>query len=70
MLMQNTNISPNTERILTMLAPVPTDFSQPARQGDMYARPLFPHTGSHVFVKQLHLVLQSERNLFSISKDC
>lgn len=70
MSMQYTNINPDTERILTMLIPDPTDFSQPARQGVMYARPLSPHTGSHVFVKQLHLVLQSARTVFSISKDC
>lgn len=42
-----------------MFIPVPEDASQPARQADMYDKPLFPHTGSHILDGQLQSLLQS-----------
>jgi hypothetical protein len=53
-----------------MFTPVPADVSQPARQVDMYDKPLSPHTGSHILVGQLQCVLQSARILFPTYKPC
>ena len=49
----------------TIFLPVPEDISQPARQADMYDKPLSPHTGSHTLVGQLQSMLQSARKFFT-----
>ena len=49
----------------TIFLPAPEDISQPARQADMYDKPLFPHTGSHTLVGQLQSMLQSARKFFT-----
>ena len=49
----------------TIFLPVPEDISQPARQADVYDKPLFPHTGSHTLVGQLQSMLQSARKFFT-----
>lgn len=53
-----------------MFIPVPTNVSQPARQADIYDKPLLPHTGSHILVGQLQSMLQSVRMAFPAYKSC
>lgn len=53
---------------VTMLIPVPMDDSQPARQADMYDKPLSPHTGSQIVAGQLQSLLQSAKMLFPTYK--